>query len=181
MSERNVTIEVLFEKNFAAKAWSSCRDPREIEWRRRGDSRAGEGKRARLPEIGLSLFKASAAAWWTTLEPSGPPLYAAALLRSFRVLPLARSEDPREWSWVGRWKRRRRGRRMAKTLLTEPPRRILQIVPLLEIAREKTIISVQCYRKIKFERMFNCVFYICQLISDVSVVMIMTGIFWGEL
>lgn len=78
MSEKNVMIEV-FEKNFAARTWSSCRDPRDRVKKPEKFTCGRRQEKARLPEIGLSLFKALA--WWTTLK-SKRALYVAALLLS---------------------------------------------------------------------------------------------------
>lgn len=98
-------------------------------------SLAGGSERVKLPEIGLSLFK----------RPLGEPQWSqTGLLRtrplfSFRrLLPFARSGDPRERSRVGRWKRSRRRKRMSrKNALDGASAKPPPNCSLLEIAREK--------------------------------------------
>lgn len=145
MSERDVTIEVLFEKILQQSPEARV-ETRMVEWKR--GSRAGEGKRAKVPEIGLSLFK-----WPLGEPPSRPPLCRSGFsspLLSTTFLPFARSGDPRERSRVGRWKRRRRRRMGRKNAFDgasakTPPNRSL----LARNCTRKTVIPVQRFRKNK--------------------------------
>lgn len=154
MSQRNVTIEVLFEKTSQQKLVSRStrgrvKTPGRFTYER-------EGKRARLPEIGLSLFKASAAAWWTTKQTSSvrgrssPFLSSSsprAIRRPTRMIMSRKMEEEEERKEDGK-------NAFDGASAKNPPNR-----SSTRDRTRKTVVSVRCYRKIKL-RLIVCYIFV---------------------